>query len=68
VLQGKTLQRVSFVPVSRDGSNNVLMLDPASGEGARLVQVVKGVSGDTPLRIDGQEVVLLDRQRETSRQ
>jgi poly-gamma-glutamate capsule biosynthesis protein CapA/YwtB (metallophosphatase superfamily) len=68
VLQGKTLQRVSFVPVSRDASNNVMMLDPASAEGARLVQVVKGVSGDTALRVEGQEVVLLDRQRQTSRQ
>jgi hypothetical protein len=45
-----------------------MMLDPASAEGARLVQIVKGVSGDTPLRVEGQEVVLLDRQRETSRQ
>lgn len=66
VVQGKTLQRVSFVPVTRDAGNNVMMLDPSSGEGARLVQVVKGVSGDTPLRIDGQEVVLLDRAPRTS--
>lgn len=67
MVQGKTLQRVSFVPVSRDAQNNVLMLDPSSGEGARLLQVVKGVSGDTSLRIDGQEVVLLDARSQTSR-
>ena len=61
VIQGKQLLRVSFVPVTRDAQNNVLLLDPSSGEGARLVEVVKGVSPDVPLRIDGQEVVLLDR-------
>jgi poly-gamma-glutamate capsule biosynthesis protein CapA/YwtB (metallophosphatase superfamily) len=66
VLQGKNLLRVSFVPVSRDAGNNVLMLDPSTGEGARLVQVIQGVSKDVALRIDGQEVVLLDRPLQTS--
>ena len=62
VVQGKKLVRVSFVPVTRNDNNDVLMLDPSTGEGARLVQVVKGVSSpDLPLRIDGQEVVLLDK-------
>jgi len=65
VVQDKSLRRVSFVPVTRDASNNVLMLDPSTGEGARRVQVIKGVS-DVPLRLDGQEVVLLDRPLETS--
>lgn len=60
VVQGKNLLRVSFVPVSRDGNNNLLMLDPSTGEGARLLEVVRGVSGDVPLKIDGQEVVLID--------
>lgn len=68
VLQGRQIVRVSFVPVSRDAENNVLMLDPSAGEGAHLVQVVKGVSPGVPLRIDGQEVVLLDKRSETSRQ
>jgi poly-gamma-glutamate synthesis protein (capsule biosynthesis protein) len=61
VVQGKNLRRVSFVPVSRDSNNNVMMLDPSTGEGKRLVDVVKGVSGDLPLEIDGQEVVLIDK-------
>jgi poly-gamma-glutamate capsule biosynthesis protein CapA/YwtB (metallophosphatase superfamily) len=61
IVHGRDLARVSFVPVTRDAGNNVLMLDPSSGEGARLVDVVRGVSPGVPLRIDGQEVVLLDR-------
>ena len=65
VIEGKRLRRVSFVPVTRDSQNNVLLLDPASSEGARLVQIVKGVS-DVPLRIDGHEVVLLDAATQTS--
>ncbi len=62
VVQGKKVVRLSFVPVTRDADhNNVLMLDPAVGEGARLVQKVKDFSaGAPPLRIDGQEVVLVD--------
>lgn len=58
VVQRKKIARVSFVPVTRDADNNVLMLDPSSGEGARLVHIIKNVS-DVPLTIDGQEVVLL---------
>ena len=67
VIQGKRILRVSFVPVSRDEQNNMVLLDPNTGEGARLVQVVKGVSPDVPLRIDGQEVVLFERTTQTSR-
>ncbi len=67
VIQDKRLQRVSFVPVSRDAHNNVLMLDPSSGEGAKLVKVIRDVSSDVALPIDGQEVVLIDRQAQTSR-
>jgi poly-gamma-glutamate synthesis protein (capsule biosynthesis protein) len=61
VIQGKQLARVSFVPVTRDAENNVLLLDPASGEGARLIGIVKGVSPNVTLRLDGREVVLLER-------
>lgn len=61
VVEGKTIRRVSFVPVTRDEHNNVMMIDPSTGEGARLVNVIKGVSPGVPLKIDGQEVVLLDR-------
>jgi len=66
VIAGKQLVRVSFVPVTRDAQNNVLLLEPASGEGARLVDVVKGVSPGVPLRVEGQEVVLLDRKATTT--
>jgi poly-gamma-glutamate capsule biosynthesis protein CapA/YwtB (metallophosphatase superfamily) len=59
VIQGKQLLRVSFVPVTRDEQNNVLMVDPSTGEGARLVGIVKGVSPNVSLKIDG--VVLLER-------
>ena len=66
VIQAKQLLRVSFVPVTRDARNNVMMLDPSSEEGARLIGIVKKVSGDVPLKIDGQEVVLLDRAATTT--
>jgi poly-gamma-glutamate capsule biosynthesis protein CapA/YwtB (metallophosphatase superfamily) len=66
VMRGKNILRVSFVPVSRDGQNDVFMLDPSSGEGASLVQMVKELSPNPPaLRIDGHEVVLLDRAEQT---
>lgn len=66
VVQGKNVVRVSFVPVTRDAQNDVLMVDPAAGEGARLVGVIKGVSQDVDLKIEGQEVVLVDRAAMTS--
>ena len=53
VVRGKKLVRVSFVPVTRDARNDVMMIDPGSGEGARLLDVVKSVSGGVPLAIDG---------------
>jgi poly-gamma-glutamate synthesis protein (capsule biosynthesis protein) len=62
VVQGKQIVRVSFVPVSRDDRNDVLMLDPASPEGRSLVDIVRRFSPpDLSLRVDGHEVVLLDR-------
>jgi len=60
VIDNKKIVRVSFVPVTRDSHNDVMMLDPASGDGAALYGVIKGLSGTTPLRIEGEEVVLLD--------
>lgn len=67
VIQSKRIVRVSFVPVSRDEKNDVFMLDPATGEGAKLMAMVKSRSVDPPpLRIDGQEVVLLDGTAATS--
>jgi len=62
VIQSKKIQRVSFVPVSRDANNDVYMLDPNEGDGAKLVQWVKERSFTPPsLRIDGHEVVLMER-------
>jgi poly-gamma-glutamate synthesis protein (capsule biosynthesis protein) len=62
VIQGKSIRRVSFVPVTRDGNNDVYLLDPSEGEGAKLVQWVKERSSAPPsLRIDGHEVVMLDK-------
>ena len=46
-------------PVTRDAKNDVLMLDPSNGEGATLLDVIKGQSSGAPLRIEGQEVVLI---------
>jgi poly-gamma-glutamate capsule biosynthesis protein CapA/YwtB (metallophosphatase superfamily) len=67
VIQGKRIVRVSFVPVSRDEKNDVFMLDPATGDGAKLIEMVKTRSAAPPaLRIDGQEVVLLDGAGATS--
>jgi len=37
------------------------MLDPSSGEGARLIQKVNALSVDAPLRIDGKETVLVGK-------
>lgn len=60
VVQKKKIARVSLVPVTRDAANNVMLIDPSNGDGARLLGIIKGVSGDVPLRIDGQEGVLID--------
>jgi hypothetical protein len=59
--------RVSFVPVTRDAQNDVFLLDPSEGEGARLVQMVKERSTNPPtLRLDGHEVVLFEREPRTT--
>jgi poly-gamma-glutamate capsule biosynthesis protein CapA/YwtB (metallophosphatase superfamily) len=67
VIRGKSIERVSFVPVTRDGNNDVYLLDPAAGEGAKLVEMVKDRSSVVPpLRIQGQEIVLMDKRPSTS--
>jgi poly-gamma-glutamate synthesis protein (capsule biosynthesis protein) len=61
VIQGKRILRVSFVPVTRDASNDVYLLDPSAGEGAKLTRWVKERSATPPpMRIDGHEVVVFD--------
>ena len=68
VIDGKRIVRTSFVPVTKDAANDVYMLDPTTGEGARLVQAVTERSPAPPsLRVDGQEVVLVDRPAESRR-
>jgi poly-gamma-glutamate capsule biosynthesis protein CapA/YwtB (metallophosphatase superfamily) len=67
VIDGKRIRRVSFVPVTRDGNNDVYLLDPSEGEGAKLVQWVKERSATPPpMRIDGREVVMFERVAATS--
>jgi poly-gamma-glutamate synthesis protein (capsule biosynthesis protein) len=59
MIQGKRVGYVSLVPVTREADhNNVMMLDPSSGEGARLFQKIKDLSGDTGLTIRGREIVV----------
>jgi len=59
MIQDKHVAYVSLVPVTRDADhNNVTMLDPSSGEGARLFQKVKDLSGNTGLTIKGEEIAL----------
>lgn len=62
IIRGRKIVRVSFVPVSRDDHNDVYMVEPSSEEGSRLLGIVRQASpADLPLKIDGHEVVLLDR-------
>ncbi|HEY1239199.1 MAG TPA: CapA family protein [Bryobacteraceae bacterium] len=62
VAEGHHVLRVSFVPSTRDEENNVRLLDPSSGEGARMLQKVKDLSPGVPLKTEGKEVVLIDNQ------
>jgi poly-gamma-glutamate capsule biosynthesis protein CapA/YwtB (metallophosphatase superfamily) len=61
VIEKKRVARLSLVPLTRDGQNNVLMLDPASGEGAKLMEKVKKLSGNIQLSIEGKEAVLIEK-------
>ena len=67
VIDGKRIRRVSFVPVTRDAKNDVVMVDPSAGDGAALVKVIKDLSPGVPLKIEGHEVVLLDAPAQVSR-
>lgn len=59
LVNGKKIRRVSFVPVTRDATNTMVMTTPMSGEGARLAAIVKRNSPGLALPIEGQEVVVL---------
>ena len=63
VVKDKKILRVSFVPLTREQNNKVVMLEPTSGEGERLVGKVKGLSPGVPLEAYGHEVVLLEHGR-----
>jgi poly-gamma-glutamate synthesis protein (capsule biosynthesis protein) len=68
VIEGKRVARVSLVPVTRDAAHNdVEMLNPSAGEGAALLQKVRDLSAaPPPLRVEGQEAVLIERGPSTS--
>ena len=61
VVENKRVARLSMVPVTRDRENNVLMLDPSSGEGAKLIQKVIDLSRNCPLKTEGKETVLIGK-------
>jgi poly-gamma-glutamate synthesis protein (capsule biosynthesis protein) len=62
VVEGKQVQRVSFVPSTREPeTNNVMLADPSAGEGARMLKKVKDLSGNVPLPIEGREVVMIGK-------
>ncbi len=60
VFQGKSLQHVSFVPLTRDSENDPVLLDPTIGKGEELYEKVVELSAHlgTPLKIEGKEVVI----------
>ncbi|MEP7118801.1 MAG: CapA family protein [Acidobacteriota bacterium] len=66
LVRQKRISRVSFVPVTRDATNTMMMVSPASGEGARLAEIVRRNSPGVSLAVEGQEVVLLGQARVTS--
>ncbi len=59
VVRDRHVSQVSLVPMTRDGENNVMMLDPSSGEGAKLREKVKGLSAGVPLDVTGREMILV---------
>ena len=61
VVEDKRVARLSLVPVTRDDQNNVRMLDPTSGEGAKLIQKVVNLSQNLDLKIESSEAVLFGK-------
>jgi poly-gamma-glutamate capsule biosynthesis protein CapA/YwtB (metallophosphatase superfamily) len=61
VIRDKHVARVSLAPMLRDNDNNVEILDPSSGEGAKLREKVKGLSNGVPLEITNHEMLLIGR-------
>jgi poly-gamma-glutamate synthesis protein (capsule biosynthesis protein) len=67
VVEGRKVSRVSFVPLTRDDDNKVVMLDPNTVDGEALVQKVRDLSMGVPLAVDGHEVVLMDHTKLSAR-
>lgn len=59
VVRDRRVASVSLVPMTRDAENNVVMLDPSSGEGARLREKVKSLSANAALPVAGREMMLI---------
>jgi hypothetical protein len=53
MVDNKQVSRLSFVPLTRDDDNKVVMLDPDTGEGAAVVRKVRDLSIGVPLEVDG---------------
>jgi poly-gamma-glutamate synthesis protein (capsule biosynthesis protein) len=58
IVRDRKIVRLSIVPVSRDGKNNVYLVPPASKQGARQIKELRKLSPGVPLRTEGQEVVV----------
>lgn len=58
IVEGKKVTRVSMAPLTRDADNNVVILDASEGEGAKLIEKVKGLSGELPMKLQGKEITL----------
>lgn len=59
VVRDRHVARVSLAPMTRDEENNVVMLDPSTGEGAKLREKVKSLSAGVALDVVGREMVLV---------
>jgi poly-gamma-glutamate synthesis protein (capsule biosynthesis protein) len=59
VVRERHVSRVSLVPMTRDEDNNVMMLDPALAEGAKLREKVKSLSAGVALEVFGREMILV---------
>jgi poly-gamma-glutamate capsule biosynthesis protein CapA/YwtB (metallophosphatase superfamily) len=57
----KRVMRVSVVPLTRDAENNPQMLDPSTGDGAKLIDKVQGLSGDGSLTHEDKDFVVWSR-------
>lgn len=59
-IRDRHVVHVSLVPMTRDEENNVMMLDPSTGEGAKLREKVKSLSQDVALNVVGREMMLVE--------